>query len=55
MNLELPEENRNLNVEEIVTLCREFLIAGTDTTLHSGELYLEIARVVGEKQSKLTD
>ncbi|WMV20887.1 hypothetical protein MTR67_014272 [Solanum verrucosum] len=32
LNLELPEENRNLNLGEMVTLCREFLSAGTDTT-----------------------
>lgn len=30
--LELPEEKRKLNEEEMVSLCREFLDAGTDTT-----------------------
>ncbi|PON33754.1 Cytochrome P450, E-class, group I [Parasponia andersonii] len=33
LGLELPEEgNRNLNMGEIVSLCSEFLNAGTDTT-----------------------
>ncbi|KAI4304586.1 hypothetical protein MLD38_040073 [Melastoma candidum] len=31
-NLELPEEKRKLNEEEIITLCSEFLNGGTDTT-----------------------
>lgn len=70
LNLELPEENRNLNHGEIVTLCGEFLSAGTDTTSTAlqwvmanlvknpsiqEKLYQEIASVVGEKQSKLTE
>ncbi|KAK6794763.1 hypothetical protein RDI58_008216 [Solanum bulbocastanum] len=70
LNLELPEEKRNLNHGEIVTLCGEFLSAGTDTTSTAlqwvmanlvknpsiqEKLYQEIASVVGEKQSKLTD
>ncbi|WMV20892.1 hypothetical protein MTR67_014277, partial [Solanum verrucosum] len=70
LNLELPEEKRNLNHGEIVTLCNEFLSAGTDTTSTAlqwvmanlvknpsiqEKLYQEIASVVGEKQSKLTD
>lgn len=70
LNLELPEENRNLNHGEIVTLCSEFLSAGTDTTSTAlqwvmanlvknpsiqEKLYQEIASVVGEKQSKLTE
>ncbi|KAH0762134.1 hypothetical protein KY290_018207 [Solanum tuberosum] len=70
LNLELPEEKRNLNHGEIVTLCSEFLSAGTDTTSTAlqwvmanlvknpsiqEKLYQEIARVVGEKQSKLAD
>ncbi|KAK6794761.1 hypothetical protein RDI58_008214 [Solanum bulbocastanum] len=69
LNLELPEENRKLDVGEIVTLCREFLSAGTDTTSTAlqwimanlvknpsiqEKLYREIASVVGEKQSKLS-
>ncbi|XP_022742017.1 cytochrome P450 89A2-like [Durio zibethinus] len=32
LNLQLPEENRNLSVEEILGLCSEFLNAGTDNT-----------------------
>ncbi|KAM3381625.1 hypothetical protein P3S68_007198 [Capsicum galapagoense] len=66
----LPEEQRNFNQGEIVTLCSEFLTAGTDTTSNAlqwimanlvkkpsiqEKLYREIASVVGEKQSKLTD
>lgn len=69
LNLELPEENRKLNVGEIVTLCRELLSAGTDTTSTAlqwimanlvknpsiqEKLYREIANVVGEKQRKLS-
>lgn len=69
LNLELPEENRNLNDGEMVTLCSEFLSAGTDTTSTAlqwimanlvknpsiqEKLYQEIVSIVGEKQSKLT-
>ncbi|KAH7863259.1 hypothetical protein Vadar_015396 [Vaccinium darrowii] len=32
VDLELPDENRKLNEEEMVSLCSEFLNAGTDTT-----------------------
>uniref|UniRef100_A0A7N0UDM8 Cytochrome P450 n=1 Tax=Kalanchoe fedtschenkoi TaxID=63787 RepID=A0A7N0UDM8_KALFE len=32
LQLELPEEKRCLTDEEMVTLCSEFLVAGTDTT-----------------------
>ncbi|MED6166060.1 hypothetical protein PIB30_105454 [Stylosanthes scabra] len=32
LDLELPEEKRKLNDEELVTVCAEFLSAGTDTT-----------------------
>ncbi|XP_059667446.1 cytochrome P450 89A2-like [Cornus florida] len=32
MDLELPEEKRKLNDDEMVSLCEEFLNAGTDTT-----------------------
>ncbi|KAL3725385.1 hypothetical protein ACJRO7_030410 [Eucalyptus globulus] len=32
LDLELPEENRKLEEDEIVSLCSELLIAGTDTT-----------------------
>ncbi|KAM3319609.1 cytochrome 89A2 [Capsicum chacoense] len=70
LNLVLPEEQRNFNQGEIVTLCSEFLTAGTDTTSNAlqwimanlvknptiqEKLYQEIASVVGEKQSKLTE
>ena len=64
LGLELPEEdNRKLNTGEIVSLCSEFLNAGTDTTStalqwimanlvkHPGiqeKLYREIKRVVAE-------
>lgn len=32
LNLELPEKKRKVNHGEIVSLCSEFLTAGTDTT-----------------------
>lgn len=32
LDLELPDEKRKLNEDEIVSLCSEFLNAGTDTT-----------------------
>ncbi|KAK4572099.1 hypothetical protein RGQ29_030499 [Quercus rubra] len=32
LDLELPEEKRKLSEEEMVSLCSEFLVAGTDTT-----------------------
>ncbi|TXG58870.1 hypothetical protein EZV62_016699 [Acer yangbiense] len=32
LDLQLPEEKRKLNEEEIVTLCSEFINGGTDTT-----------------------
>jgi len=32
LNLELPEEKRKLDDDELVALCSEFLTAGTDTT-----------------------
>ncbi|KAI9157658.1 hypothetical protein LWI28_025877 [Acer negundo] len=32
LDLQLPEERRNLDEEEMVSLCAEFLDAGTDTT-----------------------
>ncbi|XP_060204073.1 cytochrome P450 89A2-like [Lycium barbarum] len=71
LNLELPQEKRNLNNEEMVSLCSEFLTAGTDTTSTAlqwvmanlvknpsiqEKLYQEIASVVREKeQNKLTE
>ncbi|KAL3520325.1 hypothetical protein ACH5RR_018474 [Cinchona calisaya] len=62
-DLQLPDEKRALNEKEIVSLCGEFLNAGTDTIATSLEwimanlvkypeiqekLYQEIVRVVGE-------
>ncbi|GMP25337.1 hypothetical protein CsSME_00002258 [Camellia sinensis var. sinensis] len=62
LDLELPEEKRKLNNKEIVTLCGEFLNAGTDTTSTAlqwimanlvkyprvqSKLYEEITGVVG--------
>ncbi|KZV21240.1 hypothetical protein F511_23195 [Dorcoceras hygrometricum] len=32
VDLQLPEENRKLDESEMVSLCSEFLVAGTDTT-----------------------
>ncbi|KAG5559083.1 hypothetical protein RHGRI_008861 [Rhododendron griersonianum] len=32
VDLELPEDERKLNEKEMVSLCSEFLDAGTDTT-----------------------
>ncbi|KAF3683709.1 Cytochrome 89A9 [Capsicum annuum] len=70
LNLEWPDEKRKLNHEEIVTLCVEFLAAGTDTTYTTLQwimanlvknptiqenLYQEIASVVGEKKSESTE
>ncbi|KAE8721939.1 Cytochrome P450 89A9 [Hibiscus syriacus] len=66
LDLQLPEENRKLKEEEMVTLCSEFLIAGTDTTSTAlqwimanlvknqniqEKLYTEIKLVMGEKGS----
>ncbi|KAK8644088.1 hypothetical protein V6N13_123404 [Hibiscus sabdariffa] len=65
-DLRLPEENRKLKDEEMVTLCSEFLSAGTDTTSTAlqwimanlvknqsiqEKLYTEIKLVMGEKTS----
>ncbi|PHT53458.1 hypothetical protein CQW23_07920 [Capsicum baccatum] len=65
LNLALPEENRNLNHGENVSLCSEFLSVRTDTMSTFLEwvmanlvkkpsiqekLYQEIARVVGDNQ-----
>ncbi|XP_070005245.1 cytochrome P450 89A2-like [Nicotiana sylvestris] len=62
LNLELPEKKRKVNHGEIVSLCSEFLTAGTDTTSTSlqwimanlvkypsiqEKLYQEISEVVG--------
>ncbi|CAH8307432.1 unnamed protein product [Eruca vesicaria subsp. sativa] len=65
--LELPDEKRKLNEDEIVSLCSEFLSAGTDTTATALQwimanlvknpeiqkrLYEEIKSVVGEEEGK---
>ncbi|PHT53467.1 Cytochrome 89A2 [Capsicum baccatum] len=70
LNLEWSDEKRKLNREEIVSLCAEFLAAGTDTTTTTLQwimanlvknptiqenLYQEIASVVGEKKSESTE
>ncbi|PHU23376.1 hypothetical protein BC332_08483 [Capsicum chinense] len=70
LSLELPDEKRNLNHGEIISLCGEFLNGGTDTTSTAlqwvmanlvknpsiqEKLYQEIAGIVGEKQIKLTE
>ncbi|PHT53465.1 Cytochrome 89A2 [Capsicum baccatum] len=70
LSLELPDEKRNLNHGEIISLCGEFLNGGTDTTSTALEwvmanlvknpsiqekLYQEIAGIVGEKQIKLRE
>lgn len=66
VDLQLPEEKRNLNESEIVSLCSEFLNAGTDTTATALEwimanlvkypaiqtkLYEEIVEIVGNPPS----
>nr|QWK52358.1 cytochrome P450 89A6-1 [Isatis tinctoria] len=67
LNLELPDEKRKLNEDEIVSLCSEFLNGGTDTTATAlqwimanlvkkpeiqEKLYDEIKNVIGEEESK---
>ncbi|GFZ07068.1 cytochrome P450, family 89, subfamily A, polypeptide 5 [Actinidia rufa] len=67
VDLELPDEKRKLTTGEIVSLCREFLNAGTDTTSTAlqwimanlvkypaiqSKLYHEIVGVVGPLPSK---
>lgn len=67
LDLELPDEKRKLNEDEIVTLCSEFLNAGTDTTATALQwimanlvkypeiqqrLYEEIKGVVGENRGE---
>lgn len=68
LNLEFPEKKRRFNQGEIVSLCSEFLSAGTDTTATSlqwimanlvkypsiqEKLYQEISEVVSSGNSKL--
>lgn len=67
LNLEFPEKKRKVNRGEIVSLCSEFLSAGTDTTATSlqwimanlvkypsiqEKLYQEIYEVVSRENSK---
>ncbi|XP_027348140.1 cytochrome P450 89A2-like [Abrus precatorius] len=67
LNLQLPKENRKLREGEIVTLCSEFLYAGTDTTSTALEwvmanlvkhrhmqqrLVAEIGGLVGEREER---
>ncbi|CAA7022483.1 unnamed protein product [Microthlaspi erraticum] len=70
IDLELPEEKRKLNENEIVSLCSEFLNAGTDTTATALEwimanlvknpeiqerLYDEIKSVIGEEEGEIEE
>ena len=70
LDLELLEEKRKLQEGEMVTLCSEFLNAGTDTTLttlqwimanlvkypHIQEkLFVEIKGVVGDRQKEVKE
>ncbi|WCJ27939.1 Cytochrome P450 superfamily protein [Euphorbia peplus] len=70
LDLELPEEKRKLEEREMVSLCSEFLDAGTDTTStalqwimanlvkysHIQEkLFEEILRVVGPERDKINE
>ncbi|CAH8280432.1 unnamed protein product [Arabidopsis lyrata] len=67
LDLKLPEEKRKLNEDEIVSLCSEFLNAGTDTTATTLQwimanlvknqeiqerLYKEIKSIIGEEEEK---
>ncbi|XP_004509861.1 cytochrome P450 89A2-like [Cicer arietinum] len=67
LNLKLPDEKRRLHEGEIVTLCSEFVTAGTDTTLTTLEWIManlvkykhvqdriveEIREVVGDTEEK---
>ncbi|XVF42859.1 hypothetical protein PTKIN_Ptkin01aG0399600 [Pterospermum kingtungense] len=68
LDLHLPEENRNLSVEEILGLCSEFLNGGTDNTSsllqwimanlvkypHVQEkLFMEIKGVMGDNHEEM--
>uniref|UniRef100_A0A2N9I1M7 Cytochrome P450 n=1 Tax=Fagus sylvatica TaxID=28930 RepID=A0A2N9I1M7_FAGSY len=70
LDLELPEEKRKLQEGEMVTLCSEFLNAGTDTTSttlqwimanlvkypHIQEkLFVEIKGVVGDRENEVKE
>ncbi|CAD5318374.1 unnamed protein product [Arabidopsis thaliana] len=70
LELELPDEKRKLNEDEIVSLCSEFLNGGTDTTATALQwimanlvknpeiqkrLYEEIKSVVGEEAKEVEE
>lgn len=70
LDLELPEEKRTLNDGELVSLCSEFLNAGTHTTSPTlqwimanlvkyphiqTKLYKEISSVMGEREDDVTE
>ncbi|KAJ9678329.1 hypothetical protein PVL29_020483 [Vitis rotundifolia] len=70
LDLQLPEDKRKLNEGEIVTLCSEFLSAGTDTTSTAlqwimanlvksphiqARLFEEISGVVGEGEEEVKE
>ncbi|XP_019081367.1 cytochrome P450 89A2 [Vitis vinifera] len=70
LDLQLPEEKRKLNEGEMVTLCSEFLSAGTDTTSTAlqwimanlvkaphiqARLFEEISGVVGEGEEEVKE
>ncbi|KAJ6421212.1 hypothetical protein OIU84_028563 [Salix udensis] len=70
LDLQLPDENRKLNELEIVSLCTEFLSAGTDNTTTTlqwimanlvkypqiqEKLFMEIKGVVGEEKIQEDD
>ncbi|KAM4069398.1 hypothetical protein ACB094_12G087000 [Castanea mollissima] len=70
LDLELPEEKRKLSEEEMVSLCSEFLNAGTDTTSTAMEwimanlvkhpqiqerLFVEIKGVVGDGEKEVKE
>jgi cytochrome P450 len=70
LELELPDEKRKLNEDEIVSLCSEFLNGGTDTTATALQwimanlvknpdiqkrLYEEIKSVVGEEANEVEE
>ncbi|CAI9780476.1 unnamed protein product [Fraxinus pennsylvanica] len=54
-DLKLPEENRNLDEREMVSLCSEFLSAGTDTTATALQWIMANLVKQPEIQSKLYD
>ncbi|KDP39557.1 hypothetical protein JCGZ_02577 [Jatropha curcas] len=70
LDLQLPDEKRKLSEKEIVTLCNEFLNAGTDTTSTAlqwimanlvkypriqEKLFMEIKGVVGNEEEEVKE